>query len=77
MTKLISQSELGRIRARVEAGIVAMQSGLPVVMADDDDRENEADLVAAASTLTHDVMARMIRDCSGRRPPAIADDGDE
>ena len=65
MQKLISQTELAKIRARVEAGILAMQSGLPVVMADDDDRENEADLVAAAATLTHDVMARMIRDCSG------------
>ncbi|TDQ81949.1 3,4-dihydroxy 2-butanone 4-phosphate synthase [Dongia mobilis] len=65
MPKLISQLELGRVRARVAAGITAMQSGLPVVMADDDDRENEADLVAAAATLSHDVMARMIRDCSG------------
>ncbi|MBL8707661.1 MAG: 3,4-dihydroxy-2-butanone-4-phosphate synthase [Rhodospirillaceae bacterium] len=65
MSKLISQTELNRIRARVAAGIVAMQSGLPVVMADDDDRENEADLVAAAATLSHDIMARMIRDCSG------------
>jgi 3,4-dihydroxy 2-butanone 4-phosphate synthase len=65
MSKLISQLELGRVRARIAAGITAMQSGLPVVMADDDDRENEADLVAAAATLSHDVMARMIRDCSG------------
>jgi 3,4-dihydroxy 2-butanone 4-phosphate synthase len=34
-------------------------------MFDDHDREDEADLIAAAETLTHDVMARLIRDCSG------------
>jgi len=54
-----------RIRQRVEAALEAMRSGIPVVLFDDDDRENEADLVAAAETLDHDVMARLIRDCSG------------
>ncbi|HVO01183.1 MAG TPA: 3,4-dihydroxy-2-butanone-4-phosphate synthase [Candidatus Cybelea sp.] len=50
---------------RIEAALTAMRAGLPVVLLDDDDRENEADLVAAADTLTRDLMARMIRDCSG------------
>jgi 3,4-dihydroxy 2-butanone 4-phosphate synthase len=54
-----------RIKQRVEAALEAMRSGIPVVLFDDDDRENEADLVAAAETLNHDVMARLIRDCSG------------
>jgi len=54
-----------RTRQRVEAALEAMRSGIPVVLFDDDDRENEADLVAAAETLNHDVMARLIRDCSG------------
>ena len=53
------------LRQRVEACLEAMRSGIPVVLFDDDDRENEADLVAAAETLDHDVMARLIRDCSG------------
>ena len=65
MTKLISQTDLTRIQSRIDAAVQAMQSGLPVIVLDDDDRENEADLVAAASNLSHDVMARMIRDCSG------------
>jgi 3,4-dihydroxy 2-butanone 4-phosphate synthase len=42
-----------------------MRAGLPVVLLDDEARENEADLIAAAETLSHDVMARLIRDCSG------------
>ena len=54
-----------RIDQRVETACDAMRSGLPVVLMDDDDRENEADLIAAAETLSHDVMARLIRDCSG------------
>ena len=65
MSKHISQLELSRIEGRIQAAIEAMQSALPVIVLDDDDRENEADLIAAASNLTHDVMARMIRDCSG------------
>jgi 3,4-dihydroxy 2-butanone 4-phosphate synthase len=63
--KLVTGAELTRVHARIDAAIQAMQSGLPVIVLDDDDRENEADLIAAASNLTHDVMARMIRDCSG------------
>lgn len=63
--KLVTGAELARVHARIDAAAQAMQSGLPVIVLDDDDRENEADLVAAASNLTHDVMARMIRDCSG------------
>ncbi|HEY1384082.1 MAG TPA: 3,4-dihydroxy-2-butanone-4-phosphate synthase [Dongiaceae bacterium] len=50
---------------RVAAACEAMRAGLPVVLLDDDTRENEADLIAAAETLSHDVMARLIRDCSG------------
>ncbi|MCW5636065.1 MAG: 3,4-dihydroxy-2-butanone-4-phosphate synthase, partial [Rubrivivax sp.] len=48
----------------VEA-IRAFERGEIVVVTDDDDRENEADLIAAAETLTVPVMARLIRDGSG------------
>jgi 3,4-dihydroxy 2-butanone 4-phosphate synthase len=54
-----------QIAKRIAAACDAMRAGLPVVLLDDDDRENEADLIAAAETLSHDVMARLIRDCSG------------
>lgn len=50
---------------RIAAACAALRAGLPVVLMDDNDRENEADLIAAAETISHDVMARMIRDCSG------------
>jgi 3,4-dihydroxy 2-butanone 4-phosphate synthase len=53
------------LHKRIEAALTAMRAGIPVVLLDDDDRENEADLIAAAETLTRDVMARLIRDCSG------------
>jgi 3,4-dihydroxy 2-butanone 4-phosphate synthase len=54
-----------QIAKRVAAACDAVRSGLPVVLMDDETRENEADLIAAAETLSHDVMARLIRDCSG------------
>jgi 3,4-dihydroxy 2-butanone 4-phosphate synthase len=53
------------LHQRIDAAIAAMRAGIPVVMLDDHDRENEADLVLAAETLTRDVMARMIHDTSG------------
>jgi 3,4-dihydroxy 2-butanone 4-phosphate synthase len=49
------------LHQRIEAAVTAMRSGIPVVMLDDHDRENEADLVVAAETLTRDVMAQLIR----------------
>lgn len=52
-------------KARVDAAVAAMQKGLPVLMQDDEDRENEADLIVAAERLTTESMAMMIRDCSG------------
>jgi len=49
------------LNQRIEAAIAAMRAGIPVCMLDDHDRENEADLVVAAETLTRDVMAQLIR----------------
>ncbi|MFC3531674.1 3,4-dihydroxy-2-butanone-4-phosphate synthase [Vogesella facilis] len=50
---------------RIHAALDALRRGLPVIVADDHDRENEADLILAADALTVPEMARMIRDCSG------------
>ncbi|AUH52736.1 3,4-dihydroxy-2-butanone-4-phosphate synthase [Chromobacterium sp. ATCC 53434] len=50
---------------RVHAALDALRQGLPVIVADDADRENEADLILAADALTVPEMARMIRDGSG------------
>lgn len=49
----------------VAAAVEAYRAGRPVLLLDDDDRENEADLVAAAENLTLETMAMMIRDGSG------------
>ena len=43
----------------------ALRAGRPVLLADDDDRENEADLIVAAERLTVETMALLIRECSG------------
>jgi 3,4-dihydroxy 2-butanone 4-phosphate synthase len=42
-----------------------MRAGVPVILLDDFDRENEADLIVAADRLTVETMALLIRECSG------------
>ncbi|SOY76454.1 3,4-dihydroxy-2-butanone-4-phosphate synthase [Cupriavidus phytorum] len=53
------------LKLRIEQALEAMRQGRPVVLLDDDDRENEADLILAAERLTQANMAMMIRECSG------------
>lgn len=53
------------LAARIAQALEAMREGRPVVLLDDDDRENEADLILAAERLTTANMAMMIRECSG------------
>lgn len=50
---------------RITAAVKAYQRGLPVLLSDDDDRENEADIVAAAENISTETMALMIREGSG------------
>jgi 3,4-dihydroxy 2-butanone 4-phosphate synthase/GTP cyclohydrolase II len=49
----------------VEAALEALRAGRPVLVLDDEDRENEGDLVLAAETATEDWMAWTIRHSSG------------
>src|SRR5688572_3249200 len=49
----------------VEEAIRGIGKGEMVVVVDDDDRENEGDLIAAASKITPEQMAFMIRHTSG------------
>ncbi len=60
-TTLHSTDLAGRIAAALEA----MRAGVPVILLDDFDRENEADLIVAAEKLTNETMATLIRECSG------------
>jgi 3,4-dihydroxy 2-butanone 4-phosphate synthase/GTP cyclohydrolase II len=53
------------IHQRVETVLAAFAKGEIVVVADDDDRENEGDLFVAASHCTPEKMAFIIRNTSG------------
>jgi 3,4-dihydroxy 2-butanone 4-phosphate synthase len=53
------------IPPRIAAALDALREGRPVVLQDDDDRENEADLIVAADRLSVETMALFIRECSG------------
>lgn len=51
--------------ATIEAALDALRAGLPVLVLDDADRENEGDVVLAAQTLTPEWLAWTIRHSSG------------
>lgn len=61
-------------RQRVEAALEAIRAGRPVVLTDDNDREDEADLIVAAERLTEATMAQLIRDGSGIVCLCLTDD---
>lgn len=52
-------------RSRVDAALDAIRQGRAVLLGDDVDRENEADVIVAAERITVDMMALLIRECSG------------
>ncbi len=51
--------------ARVEDAIEELRSGRMVIVVDDHDRENEGDLIFAAEKVTPDLVAFMVKHCSG------------
>jgi len=51
--------------ATVEEALAALRAGRPVLVTDDEDRENEGDVILAAETLTSEWMAWTIRHSSG------------
>lgn len=50
---------------RIEGALDDMRRGHPIILLDDWDRENEADLIVAADRISVSVMALLIRECSG------------
>lgn len=58
-------SRFGDPRERVERALEALGQGRGVLVADDENRENEADLIFPSATLTEEQMALLIRECSG------------
>ena len=62
------QAEQGELEVKfdsIEDAIAAIERGEMVVVVDDDDRENEGDLIMAASRATAESVAFMIRHTSG------------
>src|SRR3978361_2204351 len=49
----------------IQSAIAAIKSGRPVVVIDDEDRENEGDLIFASELATPEVVAFMVRYTSG------------
>jgi len=49
----------------IEDALTALRAGRPVLVTDDEDRENEGDVILAAQTLTDEWMAWTIRHSSG------------
>src|SRR5690349_2526245 len=49
----------------IETAIAEIKSGRPVVVIDDEDRENEGDLIFAAELATPELVAFMVRYTSG------------
>lgn len=49
----------------IENAIKALQNGTGIIITDDKNRENEADIIFHASTITEKQMALLIRECSG------------
>ncbi|HEY8729866.1 MAG TPA: 3,4-dihydroxy-2-butanone-4-phosphate synthase, partial [Acidothermaceae bacterium] len=49
----------------IDRAIADIAEGRAVVVVDDEDRENEGDLIAAASAVTPDLIAFMVRYTSG------------
>ena len=51
--------------ASIDAALEALRAGRPVLVLDDEDRENEGDVVLTAQTTTAEWMAWTIRHSSG------------
>lgn len=49
----------------IEEAIESFKAGKPVLVADDEDRENEGDLICSAQTVTPDVINFMAKECRG------------
>ena len=50
---------------RLQMALASLRRGRGVLVTDDENRENEADLIYAAEFLTESQMALLIRECSG------------
>jgi 3,4-dihydroxy 2-butanone 4-phosphate synthase len=61
----VLESALIPFENRFHQALEDMRHGHPVILVDDFDRENEADLIVAAERISTEAMAMLIRECSG------------
>ena len=67
-------SQFGNSVERVEKAIKDLANGKGVLLADDENRENEGDLIFPAETISEPQMAMLIRECSGIVCLCLTDD---
>ena len=65
MNKQFLLSQFGNSVERVERAIDDLIHGKGILLADDENRENEGDLIFPAETISVSQMATLIRECSG------------
>ena len=56
---------LGDVFGSIRRAVMAIAAGEPVIVVDDEDRENEGDLIVAAELVTTETMAFIVRHTSG------------
>jgi 3,4-dihydroxy-2-butanone 4-phosphate synthase len=61
----MSQPSFNAFPSRLQAVLRALHQGRPILLFDDDDREDEADLIVAAERIDPGTMAMLIREGSG------------
>lgn len=65
LKKTYPMHDIKQAKIMVDTAITALRAGIPVILTDDADRENEGDLMLAADSVTIPLMAFFIRECSG------------
>ncbi|QKF73232.1 3,4-dihydroxy-2-butanone-4-phosphate synthase [Aliarcobacter faecis] len=57
--------QMSNSQKNIANAIKALQNGTGIIITDDKSRENEADIIFHANTITNEQMALLIRECSG------------
>ncbi|HJE02683.1 3,4-dihydroxy-2-butanone 4-phosphate synthase [Aliarcobacter thereius] len=57
--------QMSNSQKNINKAIKALQNGTGIIITDDKNRENEADIIFHANTITDSQMALLIRECSG------------
>ncbi|WP_418186631.1 3,4-dihydroxy-2-butanone-4-phosphate synthase [Aliarcobacter lanthieri] len=57
--------QMSNSQKNIDKAIKALQNGDGIIITDDKNRENEADIIFHANTITNQQMALLIRECSG------------